>query len=377
MQSTGAEILRLISTTRDKPEAKYFIGTGKAKEVLECVQTHQADIVLFNHALTPAQQRNLEKLFECRVLDRTGLILDIFAQRARTFEGKLQVELAQLKHLSTRLIRGWTHLERQKGGIGLRGPGETQLESDRRMIRVKIKNIMNRLEKVRSQREQNRRSRKKSEIPTISIVGYTNAGKSSLFNAMTSSNVYAADQLFATLDTTLRHLKLHELGDVVLADTVGFIRNLPHHLVDSFRATLEETRDADLLLHVIDAAHPHRVEMIDDVNMVLKEIGADHVPQLMIFNKIDLLPNIRPHSEGDKIWVSATKKLGLELIEQTIVDHLAKDIVRCDLILKPSQGKLRSTLHDLGVVLSEYIDAEGSWNISVRMQRRDYDRLIH
>lgn len=377
VKSTGAGILRLIETSREKPDAKYFIGSGKAQEVLACVQQDGADIVLFNHALTPAQQRNLEKLFDCKVLDRTGLILDIFAQRARTFEGKLQVELAQLKHLSTRLIRGWTHLERQKGGIGLRGPGETQLESDRRMIRVKIKNIMNRLEKVRTQREQSRRSRKKNDIPTVSIVGYTNAGKSSLFNALTASKVYAANQLFATLDTTLRHLKLHELGEVVLADTVGFIRDLPHHLVESFRATLEETRDADLLLHVIDAAHPNRNVMIEDVNLVLKEIGADHVPQLMIFNKIDLLPNIHAHREGNKIWVSALQKQGLELIEQTIVDQLSQEIIRCELVLTPSQGKLRSQLHDLGVVISEYMDDEGIWNLSVKIQRRDYDRLIH
>lgn len=376
VNSTDVELLRLITTSRDKPDVKYFVGSGKAKEIQEVVETENADIVLFNHPLSPSQQRNLERLFNCRVLDRTGLILDIFALRARTFEGKLQVELAQLQHLATRLIRGWTHLERQKGGIGLRGPGETQLETDRRLIRARIKSIQNRLQKVRKQREQGRRSRKKSAIPTVSFVGYTNAGKSTLFNAMTSADVYTADQLFATLDPTLRQLKLPELGNVVLADTVGFIRHLPHDLVDAFRATLEETREADLLIHVVDYAHPQRREFIDDVNAVLKEIEADHIQQIIVFNKIDLLDGVIPHAEENKVWLSAQEKTGLELLERMIIDTLSEDIIRCDLLLSAADGKLRAELHQLGVILTENNTQEGGWQVSVRMQRRDYERLI-
>jgi GTP-binding protein HflX len=259
----------IVTGSRQIPEAKYLVGSGKADEIRLSVELNQAEIVLFNHTLTPSQERNLEALFKCRVLDRTGLILDIFAQRARTFEGKLQVELAQLQHLSTRLIRGWTHLERQKGGIGLRGPGETQLETDRRLLRDRIKNISKRLEKVRLQRAQSRRSRTKAQLPTVSIVGYTNAGKSTLFNSITSSYIYTADQLFATLDPTLRSIKLPSVGKIIVTDTVGFIRHLPHDLVDAFRATLEETQQADLLLHVVDASLDHREDLIIQLNSVL------------------------------------------------------------------------------------------------------------
>lgn len=376
VNSTDVELMHLVTTSRDKPDVKFFVGSGKAKEIQEIVETEEADIVLFNHPLSPSQQRNLERLFDCRVLDRTGLILDIFALRARTFEGKLQVELAQLQHLATRLIRGWTHLERQKGGIGLRGPGETQLETDRRLIRARIKSIQNRLQKVRKQREQGRRSRKKSAIPTISFVGYTNAGKSTLFNTMTSAEVYTANQLFATLDPTLRQLSLPELGNVVMADTVGFIRHLPHDLVDAFRATLEETKEADLLIHVVDYAHPHRKEFIQDVNAVLEEMGADKIPQIMVFNKIDLLPEVMPHVEENKVWLSAISGKGIELLQRLIVDTLSEDVIRCDLFLKPTDGKLRADLHQLGVILSENNLPEGGWHVSVRMQRRDYERLI-
>ena len=377
VQSTDAELLHLVTTSRSKPDVKYFVGSGKAKEIQEIVEQENVDIVLFNHPLSPSQQRNLERLFNCRVLDRTGLILDIFALRARTFEGKLQVELAQLQHLATRLVRGWTHLERQKGGIGLRGPGETQLETDRRLIRARIKNIQNRLQKVRKQREQGRRSRKKSAIPTVSFVGYTNAGKSTLFNTVTSADVYTADQLFATLDPTLRQLKMPQLGNIVFADTVGFIRHLPHDLVDAFRATLEETRESDLLIHVVDYAHPQRGDFIHDVNVVLEEIGAKEIPQIIVFNKIDLLPDVKPHLETNKVWLSAKNGEGIELLQQLIVDTLSEDVIRCDLFLKPSEGKLRAQLHRMGVVLSENNCSEGGWQISVRMQRRDYERLIH
>lgn len=254
VSSAGVNALTIVQGSRQSPHAKFFVGSGKAEEIAEIVKLHSADVIIFNHELTPSQERNLEAVCKCRVLDRTSLILDIFAQRARTHEGKLQVELAQLRHISTRLIRGWTHLERQKGGIGLRGPGETQLETDRRLIRGKIKNTLKRLEKVSKQREQGRRARNRNEIPTVSLVGYTNAGKSTLFNRVTNSEVYAADQLFATLDPTLRKIDVPDLGPTILADTVGFIRHLPHDLVAAFKSTLAETREADLQLHVIDVA---------------------------------------------------------------------------------------------------------------------------
>ncbi|MDX1698637.1 MAG: ribosome rescue GTPase HflX, partial [Thiohalobacterales bacterium] len=280
VNSAGAVIAATVTGTRGKPEPRLFIGQGKAMEIRDVVRGQKAEVVIFNHALSPSQERNLERELSCRVLDRTGLILDIFAQRARSFEGKLQVELAQLRHLSTRLVRGWTHLERQKGGIGLRGPGETQLESDRRMLNARIKVINRRLEKVEKQRDQGRRSRRRAAVPTVSLVGYTNAGKSTLFNALSGADAYAADQLFATLDPTLRRIEVRGVGPLVLADTVGFIRHLPHDLVAAFRATLEETRRADLLLHVIDAQDPDRHSHMEQVNAVLEEIGAADVPQI-------------------------------------------------------------------------------------------------
>jgi GTP-binding protein HflX len=313
VRSAGADPIAVITATRATPEPRLFVGQGKADEILAAVQTHQADVVIFNHALRPSQERNLERLLSCRVLARTGLILDIFAQRARSFEGKLQVELAQLRHLSTRLVRGWTHLERQKGGIGLRGPGETQLESDRRMINARIKMINKRLDKVERQREQGRRARSRAEVPTVSVVGYTNAGKSTLFNVLTGAHVYAADQLFATLDPTLRRLELPGIGPLVLADTVGFIRHLPHDLVAAFRATLEETCQADLLLHVIDAHDPERRAHIEQVNAVLREIGADDIPQLCVYNKVDLTDRqglaVRPARDG-----SGSADVGLDRV---------------------------------------------------------------
>ena len=291
VSSAGVEAMQVITGSRKAPHPKYFVGEGKAVEIAEAVKATGASVVLFDHALSPAQERNLERLCECRVIDRTGLILDIFAQRARTHEGKLQVELAQLRHMATRLVRGWTHLERQKGGIGLRGPGETQLETDRRLLRVRIRQIKSRLEKVRSQREQARRGRKRADIPSVSLVGYTNAGKSTLFNALVKARAYAADQLFATLDTTTRQLYLPQIGrSVSLSDTVGFIRDLPHGLVEAFEATLQEAVDADLLLHVVDAANPHWPEQIGEVQRVLADIGAGDVEQILVFNKTDAMP---------------------------------------------------------------------------------------
>ena len=310
-RSAGAEAVGFVNVARHQPSAKFLIGSGKVEELHDLVKDGEAELVIFNHTLTPSQERNLERALECRVLDRTGLILDIFAQRARTHEGKLQVELAQLEHMSTRLVRGWTHLERQKGGIGLRGPGETQLETDRRLLRVRIRQIKQRLEKVRGQREQARRGRRRADIPSVSLVGYTNAGKSTLFNALTESDVYAANQLFATLDPTLRRLELDDVGPVVLADTVGFIRHLPHKLVESFRATLEESSNADLLLHVIDAHEPERDQQIEQVLAVLGEIGANELPMLEVYNKVDLMEGIEPQIQRDadgkpqRVWVSA------------------------------------------------------------------------
>jgi len=381
VRSAGAVSATLLTASRKRPDSRTFIGSGKLEELRAMLAAHEAELVIFNHGLNPSQQRNLEQDLQCRVLDRTGLILDIFAQRARTHEGKLQVELAQLEYMSTRLVRGWTHLERQKGGIGLRGPGETQLETDRRLLRGRIKSIHKRLSKVRKQREQSRRARARAEINSISLVGYTNAGKSTLFNALTAAEVYAADQLFATLDPTLRRLNVDDVGPVVLADTVGFIRHLPHKLVEAFQATLQEAVDASLLVHVIDAADPDRELNVEQVNGVLSEIGADRVPMLKVMNKIDRLdsaPRIERDGNGmpEVVWLSAQDGRGLDLLYQALTERLADDVIEFPLTLAPEQGKLRAGLHELNAVRAEYFDEEGRPVLDVRLPRRDFNQLM-
>lgn len=382
VDSAGAQRLGVLLGSRSAPYPRFFIGKGKVEELAGLVSQFEADLVIFNHSLNPSQERNLERELKCRVLDRTGLILDIFAQRARTHEGKLQVELAQLEHLSTRLVRGWTHLERQKGGIGLRGPGETQLETDRRLLRARVKYIEQRLEKVRKQRDQGRRARKRAEVPTVSLVGYTNAGKSTLFNRLTVSDVYAADQLFATLDPTLRRIEVPDLGGVILADTVGFIRHLPHKLVEAFRATLEESRESDLLLHVVDACSPEREDNIFQVNEVLHEIEADQVPFLMVYNKIDLMgdyaPRIDRNDEGVPVavWLSARTGAGVAELEQALNERLGKRMVEGALSLPPSLSAVRAHCYGLKAVQSESVDEQGNTLLEIRMPQKSWDQMV-
>jgi len=380
--SAGADIAAVVTTSRTVPESKYFVGSGKAEEIRDTVQATGAKLVIFNHVLSPAQERNLERLIDCRVLDRTGLILDIFAQRARSFEGKLQVELALLKHLSTRLIRVWTHLERQRGGIGLRGPGETQLETDRRLIRHRIKVITSRLERLRKQRELGRRARKRAVVPTVALVGYTNAGKSTLFNKLTGATVYTANKLFATLDPTLRRYDTPETGSVIFADTVGFIRHLPHDLVEAFHATLEEVSAANLLLHVIDVADDNKDLHTQQVDHVLQSIGAQEVPRLYVYNKIDLAHNVQPHIDRDdmgrvcRVYISAATGAGLKNLQQAIGEALGHDLIEEEVVLLPNQGKIRAELYALGAVLSENIDEHGRFHLKVRMPRVELEALF-
>jgi GTP-binding protein HflX len=380
-KSAGVDAIEILSATVNEPAPKYFIGSGKVEEIAELVEKLEVDVVLFNCALSPTQERNLESVLKCRVIDRTALILDIFAQRARTYEGKLQVELAQLQHLSTRLVRGWTHLERQKGGIGLRGPGETQLETDRRLLRHRIKSLRSRLEKVRGQRNQSRKAREKAEIPSIALVGYTNAGKSTLFNWLTDSNIFAEDLLFATLDPTLRKLSIPSFGPVVLVDTVGFIRNLPHHLVDAFRATLEETEKADLLLHVVDLASDHREEDMAQVEQVLSELDVDNTPRLLVYNKIDLLeraPRIDLDEAGKpwRVWLSARKGLGRKELCSAISRLLSEDRMICEISIGSDLGQLRAILYEQGAVIGEQIGQDGEIKLSINIGKRDWQQLL-
>ncbi len=387
VRSANAEPVAIVRGNRNRPEPKYFVGTGKAEEIKMAVQAHDADVVLINHAISPAQERNIENLIQCRVLDRTTVILDIFAQRARSHEGKLQVELAQLNHMSTRLVRGWTHLERQKGGIGLRGPGETQLETDRRLLSERIKQLKKRLQKVKAQRQQNRRGRARSTVPTVSLIGYTNAGKSTLFNALSNANVYVQDQLFATLDPTLRRVELAHKQAMVLADTVGFIRHLPHDLVNAFHATLQETREADLLLHVIDSHATERDDHIQQVQDVIKMVGAEHVPQILVFNKIDLLvndgqavlePRIDYHENGKpaRVWLSAAQNQGVDLLKQAINQFFIRQLVEKTVILPPSLGKMRALLYEQTQVIEETCLPSGEIQIHFECTHEQYQLLL-
>ncbi len=379
--SAGATVAAELVASRKRPDPRYFIGKGKLEDLKTLIKQNDAELVISCAALSPSQERNLERELKCRVLDRAGLILDIFAQRARSFEGKLQVELAQLKHLSTRLVRGWTHLERQKGGIGLRGPGETQLETDRRLIGARIRQLNDRLKTVDTRRAMNRRNRMKAEIPTVALVGYTNAGKSTLFNALTDAGVYVEDKLFATLDPTVRRLDLPEGEHVVLADTVGFVRDLPHELVAAFKSTLQEAREADLILHLIDASDPNRWQRVRQVNAVLKQLDADKVPQVRVYNKIDKLdrqPRMtnNRHGEGRAVWLSAITGEGLSMLKVAIANRLRQKTSFRTIRLQPAEGRQRAKLFELGAVLSEEVMDDGSWTLELRMAEKDLRRFL-
>ena len=387
--SAGLNAVSEVTAKKRNPDPKTYIGSGKLEEIRLIADEVGAELILFDQELSPTQERNLEEAFERRVLGRTGLILNIFAQRARTHEGKLQVELAQLQHSSTRLVRGWSHLDRQRGGsgrgqgssMGVTGTGETQLETDQRLVHTRIKNINQRLIKVRKQRKQNRRGRQKADIRTVSLVGYTNAGTSTLFNALCATDVHAADQLFATLDPTIRQLELPYLGKSILTDTVGFIRQLPHGLIDAFRATLEEVKQADLLLHVVDASSPEKILHHEEVNAVLTEIDADKVPQLLVYNKVDLTdeaPRVDLDEQGEpyRVWVSGLNGEGLELLLSAISARLSSEMTETTLKLPPGQGKFRAQLFELSAVVGESVDDEGRQCLQVRLEANSLRKLI-
>jgi GTPase len=370
--SAGAVPVATVTGGRGRPDARYFVGSGKADELKRVAAASAADVVLVDHALSPSQERNLEKLIERRVLDRNGLILDIFAQRARSFEGKLEVELAQLKHIGSRLVRGWTHLERQKGGIGLRGPGETQLETDRRLIAQRVRVLTRRLARIQQQRETGRQTRAEIPVPSLALVGYTNAGKSTLFNALSGAAGYVADQLFATLDPTVRRLRLPGGTAVVVADTVGFIRELPHELVAAFQSTLTEARAATLLLHLVDASNPRRDEQTVAVNAVLDEIGAHDIPQIIVYNKIDRLglpARVDRDADGraTAAWISAQQGVGLELLRAAIAERLARVARRARLKVPAAAGALRSRLYAAQAVRAESTDPDGTIELDVEL----------
>ena len=380
--SSGLNIVDTITVKRNFTKAQFFIGTGKVDELTDIVSEHEIDLVIFSLELSPSQERNLEKALKCQVMDRTGLILDIFALRASSFEGKLQVELAQLRHLSTRLVRGWTHLERQKGGIGLRGPGETQLETDKRLISIRIKNINKRLTKVHKQHDLGRKSRLKNELPMISLVGYTNAGKSTLFNRLTNANVYADDKLFATLDSTIRRVILPAAGEAVIADTVGFIRDLPHELVEAFKSTLEETRQANVLLHVVDASDANNRDKIEQVEGIIEQIDAQNIPSIIVMNKIDEIGDFSPRVDKDndgniyRVWLSAHSGEGIDLIYKALSQSLSGMMTCARIQLDVQSAFIRSEIHKVGFIEKEIMNEFGQWLLEINVTRHYLERLL-
>jgi len=380
--SSGLNIVQTITVKRNSTEAKFFIGKGKVEELASIVSINEVDLVIFSLQLSPTQERNLEKTLKCQVMDRTGLILDIFALRAKSFEGKLQVELAQLRHLSTRLVRGWTHLERQKGGIGLRGPGETQLETDKRLISKRIKYLNKRLEKVHKQHDLGRKSRRKKDLPMISLAGYTNAGKSTLFNQLTNSHVYADDKLFATLDSTIRRVILPAAGEAVVADTVGFIQDLPHELVAAFKSTLEETRQANVLLHVVDASDNDNGDKIEQVEDIIEQIGAQEVPSIIVMNKIDEMSDFHPRVDKDyagniyRVWLSAHTGEGIDLLYQALSERLSGMMTYAGIQLDVQSAYIRSEIHKVGFIQKEKMNEFGQWLLEINVTRHYLKRLL-